>query len=132
MKVVLTRVQEDAKQTLGSLSIDGEIAAVTLELPWLNNTRRISRIPNGTYRMIKHNSPKFGACFWVQDVPGRSEILVHYGNYHSDILGCILVGKAYKHLNQDGFFDVFNSKVAMRELLKHLPDQFNLEIKILR
>lgn len=122
------------KQTLGELFVyDNEgkllLKLKTLELPWLENQRRISCIPEGSYQVIRHHSPKFGPCFWVQDVPNRSEILFHQGNYYSQILGCILPGLYHSDINADGLLDVASSRAAMRKMLKLLPDRFTLSIE---
>src|SRR5690554_1329961 len=79
---------------------------VTLELPWKNNERRVSCIPTGIYHAIKHTSPKFKESFWLQDVPGRSEILIHVGNFTREIRGCILPGDRYADIDGDGIIDV--------------------------
>ena len=127
MKLIITRYQSDVKQTIGTAELcknDGSIIAKwhSLELPNLNNQRRISRIPKGVYKARKHTSPKFGRSLWLQDVPNRSEILIHKGNYHSDILGCILLGKGLNDINKDGFMDVTQSSVAVKELMDLLND----------
>lgn len=101
----------------------------TLELPWKDNQRRVSCIPEGKYQVIPHHSPKFGSCFWLQDVPNRSEILIHPGNFTSQILGCILPGTAHAHLNSDKTIDVVSSQVAMKRLLAYLQKPFEIEIK---
>ena len=75
----------EALQTPGCLFVFNQDEAVlnikTLELPWLNNIRQESCISAGTYNCERLNHPKFGHCWWVKDVPGRSEILFHAGNY---------------------------------------------------
>lgn len=132
MKVVINRFQYQDKQVLGQLHVfDGDdkvYECLTLELPWKNNQRRVSCIPLGEYEVIEHTSPKFGKCFWVQDVPGRSEILIHKGNFYTDILGCILPGKKHTDINGDGYRDVTSSSKTMKELLNVLPKKFTLEI----
>lgn len=106
-----------------------EFECFSLELPWKNNQRRISCIPEGVYDVIKHVSPKFGECFWIQNVPNRSEILVHLGNYVTEILGCVLVGNSLADINKDGLKDVTSSRATMSKLLEILPDKFKIEIK---
>lgn len=105
-------------------SIHGTVTFHTLELPWKNNERQVSCIPEGTYKVNPHTSPKFGKCFWLQDVPNRSEILIHTGNFTREILGCILPGTAHRDIDGDGITDVVSSRVAMNNLLgllfKHL------------
>jgi hypothetical protein len=101
----------------------------TLELPWLNNARSISCIPEGQYIAIKHPSPKFKQSFWLQDVPGRSEILCHAGNFTREIRGCILPGKRHIDIDGDGIMDVTESKATITELYNHLPNKFVVIIK---
>tara|TARA_R110000782_G_C14689570_1_gene400987 strand:- start:39 stop:443 length:405 start_codon:yes stop_codon:yes gene_type:complete len=131
MKAKLFRIFKDEKQTLGEIQI-GDLSLFTLELPDLNNDGidnnevRKSCIPEGVYRVKKHNSPKFGKTFWVKDVPGRSAILIHPGNYHYHTLGCILVGLDQEDLNGDGLIDNKSSKKAMEFLLEY--DITELEI----
>lgn len=90
----LTRSHD--KPTYGVLlRDDGVPFALTLERPWLSNMKNRSCIPEGRYVAKRHVSPRFGETFWVQDVPGRSEILFHKGNIDDDSHGCILVGEQF-------------------------------------
>lgn len=131
MKVELFRTYKP-NQTLGSAYVVEDSKALfsfkTLELPWLNNSRNISCIPEGTYRVKKHNSPKFKQSFWLQDVPGRSEILIHIGNFTREIRGCILPGSRHADIDGDGLTDVLNSSKTITDLYKLLPDEFEIEI----
>ena len=101
----------------------------TLELPWRNNERSISCIPEGTYKTIKHKSPKFGNSFWLQDVQNRSEILIHRGNFTRDTRGCILPGLQLKDIDQDGGVDVAQSRRCMSHLWDNLPNKFKVIIQ---
>lgn len=123
MKLLLTRTFQGTN-TLGQLEVLNNNGLpietyFTLELPWKENQRRISCIPVGTYKIKKHISPKFGKCFWVLDVPNRSEILIHPANYTRQLLGCIAVGLDHADINKDGELDVISSKKALGELLKY-------------
>jgi hypothetical protein len=108
--------------TLGSLSLSGEVFC-SLELPWRKNKQNISRIPEGKYRAVPHKSPKFGACYHVLNVPDRSWILFHSGNFagdkekgfKSDSSGCILLGESFGMLNNQ--MAVLQSRVAMLRFL---------------
>ena len=125
--------QYQNKCTLGfakAKTAQGTVSFNTLELPWKQNQRRISCIPEGAYRCIPHTSPKFGRCFWLQDVPGRSEILIHPGNFTSQILGCILPGTGHADINGDGITDVVSSRVAMSLLLNLLWNHHEFDIVI--
>jgi hypothetical protein len=141
-KYLILREPDQSKQTLGTFTITEGDAVLytckTIELPWKNNQRQISCIPNGKYRTIRHRSPSYGECFWLQDVPGRSEILIHHGNYAAsinprtgtpDTKGCILPGQAHADVNADGIPDVTSSVNTMKKLREVLPDTFDLEIR---
>ena len=136
MKAILSRTYND-NETIGSLFIvDGErevFKCKTIELPDNGNQRNTSCIPEGTYVVLKHVSPTKGECFKVLDVPGRSDILIHIGNYASDTgrtdtLGCILPGRYFTDINNDGLVDITHSTVTMRKLMDVLPDNFTLYI----
>ena len=139
------RITYKEKQTEGRLYVYNERNGVgyscdTLELPWLDNQKRISCIPEGEYDVIKHVSPKFGECFWVLNVPDRSEILLHdkvnfVGSKNprtqkSDILGCVIPYETSMDIDGDGVRDIApkSSTVAMQKLLKILPNKFKLKI----
>lgn len=130
------------EQTTGRLYVFDDNNGVafdcdTLELKWNDNARRISCIPEGSYTCVHHFSPTFGECFWIKDVPHRSEVLIHTGNYagsqnpktlRPDTLGCILVGNGLIDISGDGIVDVVNSRVTMDSLIQVLPDVFTLNI----
>lgn len=132
MKVVISR-EYGKFQTLGRLVIfDGKeilLKVLTLELPDLGNQTNISCIPEGKYKVHRIYSPKFGNCFHVQDVPGRSAILIHRGNYTKDTMGCILVGLNHIDIDNDGLKDVSDSTAAMNKLLTIITDnEFELYV----
>lgn len=102
----------------------------TLELPWKNNQRNESCIPEGIYNVIKMapTVKRPYIYFLVKDVPGRNAILFHPGNYTSDILGCILPGERITDINEDGILDITNTTSTLKMLVDLLPDSFELEI----
>lgn len=62
----------------------------TLELPWRNNQRNISCIPEGVYEIIPRFSKKFKHHLLVKDVENRSYILFHPANDAlKELRGCI-------------------------------------------
>lgn len=74
----------------GVLWWDGTELCKTIELPWRDNTRRISCIPEGTYVLRKRYSPRFHWHFELVGVPGRSAILLHPANDAArELKGCI-------------------------------------------
>lgn len=73
----------------------------TLELPWRDNRPDVSCIPAGEYNVVRRYSPSFKrVTYWIQDVEGRSYILIHGANFAGDVTkgwqshlqGCITLG----------------------------------------
>lgn len=127
MKICVERFETDEAQTLGKLFVykpNGELIfhCFTMELPWRGNRKRVSCIPAGTYPAFFHLSPKFGDSLWVKNVPNRSEILIHKGNYNRDTLGCILPGANVVDIDGDGHKDVTASRNTVKKLLSTIKE----------
>jgi hypothetical protein len=58
-----------------------------IELPWLNNKRNISCIPEGEYILKPRFSKKFKHHLQLVNVPGRNLILIHPANDAKNELG---------------------------------------------
>lgn len=117
-KVYLTRDFYTKNQTTGVVVVENEkrqqvFASMSLELPQLDNKKGISCIPKGTYYINRITSPKLGLCYAVEDVKDRIGILIHVGNYYTQIRGCILIGISLADINKDNEVDILNSKIAM-------------------
>lgn len=133
MKAKLTRTLYQDKQTLGILELfdnNGKevFECFTLELPDLNNQKQKSCIPKGNYDVVIRTSSRFGLHFHITNVVNRDFILIHSGNFFSDILGCVLVGSGLKYVNNDKYKDVVNSKATLKKLLQLAPKGFQLTI----
>jgi hypothetical protein len=78
------------KGTNGDLLHGGLALCHTIELPWNDNKRRISCIPEGRYELTKRYSRK---CKWhilVNNVAGRDLVLIHPANSAvKELHGCI-------------------------------------------
>lgn len=124
--VMIERLPGSDDGTPGDLYIDGRWFCHTLELPWRDNAPRVSCIPPGSYRIAVKNSPRFGRVYRLYSVPGRSEILIHSGNwagdvalgYRSHVQGCILLGNRRGRL--DGQTAVLVSKPAVTAFMERL------------
>lgn len=114
--------------TVGDLFVNGVQLFKTLELPWLNNERNVSCIPDGKYKCSRIISPKFGNVFEIINVKNRSNVLLHKGNYLRDTSGCILIG-SYDD-EENGEFVIYKSKEAFSKFMDLLKDfnEFDLEI----
>jgi hypothetical protein len=135
MKVQIKRMYGEL-ETLGDLQVLVEnfikFECKTIELPDKDNQHNISCIPEGDYTVTKIVSPSKGKCFLLHDVPNRSAVEIHIGNYAAgkkvDTEGCILPGLYFADRNNDGIIDVADSTKAMIKLLEILPDKFELSI----
>lgn len=89
MELMLARTRHP-EGTNGMLSHDEKHVCYTIELPWLENMRHVSCIPDGRYVLQKRFAEKRGEHLVVMDVPDRSGILIHPANYALEQLrGCI-------------------------------------------
>ncbi|KDN56710.1 DUF5675 family protein [Flavobacterium seoulense] len=76
--------------TNGKLLCEGKFICYTIELPWKNNEKRVSCIPEGKYFIRKRYSQKFKWHLEVVDVKNRSLILFHPANNAlKELHGCI-------------------------------------------
>lgn len=86
----LIRSSSTDEGTFGMLTLDNGRDMHTLELPWRNNAVGHSCIPPGKYLCEMVNSPSKGAVYGVQNVPGRSHVLIHAANFAGDkIMGWV-------------------------------------------
>ena len=126
--IELNRIYQDEFSTLGILLI-GRWKCFTLELPWRDNKKNESCIPGGEYKYIKRLSPSRGlTVIELVDVPGRSYVQIHPGNFTTHTLGCILPGMGLKDINHDGVCDVTNSRAAFDKIMALAPDSGVIEI----
>jgi len=123
--IYLTRLRDNGIQTEGFLTIWDSFslkAFNTLELPWKENEHDISCIPPGVYDWVKVYSSKFKRdVILLTNVPGRTAIEIHNGNYNRDTHGCILVGNGFTDIDGDGQKDVTDSKNALKKMTSILP-----------
>lgn len=67
-----------------------QLVCYSIELPWRNNQQQLSCIPEGSYPLQKRYSKRFGWHLHLQNVPGRSFILLHPANNAiKELRGCI-------------------------------------------
>jgi len=122
LMIVLIRNQDDGIQTLGDLYVyNGTnilFSCKTLELPWKGNSNNISCIPEGIYGLKKYSSQKHPKNYEIAGVPDRDYVLIHKGNYNTDIRGCVLIGDSYGDINNDGEMDILNSSTTVDKLLE--------------
>lgn len=101
----------------------------TIERPWLDNTPHVSCIPSGAYVMRKRRSPvvkrtsggEFAEGWEVSDVPGRTWVMWHPGNWSTDVEGCVAVGDAFDRSMKQAM--VTNSRATFRRFMAVLDGE---------
>jgi len=117
--MLLLRTDTSDQGTFGIL-VFGDEFVYTGELPWRENKPNLSCIPEGRYTMRLRVSPRYGRVFEIGDVPDRSYILLHQGNfcgdtslgYRTNVRGCVLLG--IKRGSLGGQKAVLSSRMARR------------------
>jgi hypothetical protein len=108
--------------TIGRISLESSYHGLpkdigyTLELPWRENRRDVSHIPSGQYIAEIYNSQKFGRVLKFLNMLGRTDILMHPGNFPKDTKGCPLPGK---ELSKDS---IRRSREAMSEIMSYIDN----------
>ena len=128
IEVILKRAWEDHRATLGMLTIKGiqHDPFWTLENP-KRDTTIDCRIPYGFYHCVPHSGLKYKNVYLVKDVPNRTDILFHSGNYERETLGCILLGSGACTFMGDPM--VTESREAMKRFRSLIGDTvFDLNI----
>ncbi|WP_282123365.1 DUF5675 family protein [Algibacter mikhailovii] len=87
----LTLIRSYFKEgTNGTLFLSNKFFGFIIELPWKDNQKEVSCIPEGTYVFEPRFSDKFGHHLIVKGVPNRSLILIHVANdAQKELKGCL-------------------------------------------
>ena len=89
MEILLSRTYFKGG-TNGKINYDGKLICESIELPWRNNKRSISCIPEGRYLLVKRQHTKHGLQLALSIVPNREAILIHPANFAlRELQGCI-------------------------------------------
>lgn len=120
MKTILVnRDWQDDNQTLGVCYVRDERGKIifkseAIERGWQDNKKRVSCIPEGEYPVVLEHSNRFRKELWeIYEVPNRSECKFHAANYARQLNGCIALGIKRKDIDNDGYYDVTSSRIAM-------------------
>jgi hypothetical protein len=109
--------------TNGSIYLSEVLLCHSIELPWLNNERQRSCIPEGRYELQKRWRPKIGDHYLLVNVPGRDCILIHPANYAlKELKGCIA---PVTHLTGEGKGSF--SRLALKLLQHHVDEVIDSE-----
>ncbi len=135
--VELIRLEENYEHgTFGILKINKEVFCFTLEPRDEENKRDISSIPAQQYiceiRATGLSSIMrlgFAKTFEVLNVPGRTNIKIHPGNFDEDTEGCILLGSSVGKLRKGRA--ILNSGNTWKAFMNRMDgiNEFHLTIR---
>lgn len=77
--------------TFGKLSAPGGFECYVLQRSPSGDHPNIGR---GSWRVHAFAHPEHGLCYEVQNVEGRTAILIHAANWFQELLGCIALGRS--------------------------------------
>lgn len=124
MRVKIQRIAHLKDATIGTLTVHDDLEELdsvthepiyTLENP-KRKTKVDDRIDAGIYECAPYSGTKYKNVYLVKDVPGRSAILLHWGNTQLDTEGCILLGNRIGELK--GLPAVLESKKCFERFRK--------------
>ena len=129
--VLITRGADNGVEIIGTLvKSDKSFGCSTLERSWKNNLPNISAIPTGIYQ-CQYNFlwRDLAYHYQVMNVPNRTGIFIHSGNYFFDSKGCIILGSLPSDINSDGQQDLINTKQLVSNFEKAMNYKpFTLQI----
>lgn len=140
MKITIERKNKKDTYTIGKLYIDGVYFCDTLEDKDRNLDSSMSledilakkvygetAIPYGTYSAEVTYSPKFKRdLLLIKDVKGFEGIRVHAGNFASNSLGCVLIGRN-THVGM-----LSESKKTLEAFMKRIEGETDITVEIIR
>ena len=89
MELVLNRTYFP-NGTNGEIFRNDQLICESIELPWQENKKEVSCIPEGRYEIEARFSEQHGAHFCLKDVTNRTLILIHPANNAlKELKGCI-------------------------------------------
>lgn len=99
--------------TNSTLFVNGHFICFMIELPWKDNQRTVSCIPEGTYEIRPRYSERFKAHLQVLGVTKRSLILIHPANdAQKELEGCLSPVSQLSGIGKG-----WSSRPAMQKLL---------------
>ena len=112
--------------TNGALFYNQRFLGFTIELPWLDNARTISCIPEGVYPLKTRYSEKFKHHLHVENVKGRSLILLHpANNAQKELKGCIA-----PVLQLSGLGKGISSRITLQKIVSLCYQAFDRKEKV--
>lgn len=119
MEIKVVRQPEKDGAILGRMTVDGVWICYTLENP-------AHVIAPCRSEVVLFPSQHFGRLMpLLKDVPNRTDILIHWGDFPKDSLGCLLVGFTVVSSN-----DIGASRAAFSELFGQIEEAIKAGQKV--
>ena len=99
-----------------------------IELPYLDNRVDVSCILPGIYDFQKIVRSDGSEAIEILNVPNRTHILAHSGNYMKDTLGCILPNISYSYTKETRTPYGITSRPQIKQLMRALPSRGTVHI----
>lgn len=125
---IIYRIKQDSKGTISANFINtGDDTfnqfGYNVELPYESNSIMVSAIPSGIYAFEKRVSDARGEYLAILNVPNRTAILVHVGNFMKDTNGCVLPCLNWCEIPAKTEYMGTSSRTALRQLYRALPSK---------
>ena len=131
-KMYVKRIKEYGETTLSELKISGSQKSwYILERGGPDSEIEGSkkRIKAGKYLLAHYSSPMYKDVYQLKNVPGRTSILIHSGNFFEDTSGCLLPGMGWGTKPDKNYY-VTSSKMALKEVFSEINDAAQVNIII--
>lgn len=128
----ISRIKQHGETTVGKLTIDGDSKTWFVLEPGGPDSKTEGsdkRISVGTYALLPYSSAKYKNVYELQNVPGRTKILIHAGNYHDNTEGCIMPGLLWGTLSDKQYY-VANSRSALNEIFSKIKGSKSIKVII--
>jgi len=135
----LERWTHDARPTIGGLYHRGELLCGTVEDRRQESGVKVpgkTRIPPGTYRLkwrtegrwaIRFAAHDYPGSLEICDVPGFTDVLLHWGNTETDTEGCVLPNH-YLFLNERKGGRSRDATLAIYQLVHETGGEWEINI----
>ena len=112
--------------TNGALFNNDQFIGFTIELPWKENKKQVSCIPEGVYELRPRYSEKFKHHLVLENVPNRSLILIHPANdANKELLGCIAPVSSLT-----GIAKGLQSRIVVQKIVSNCYQAFDRKEKV--
>ncbi len=128
----IRRIKQYGETTIGKLTIDGVNKHWFVLEPGGPDSRiegSDKRIEAGTYSILPYSSAKYNSVYELQNVPGRTKILIHAGNYHDNTEGCLMPGLLWGVMNDKQYY-VASSRAAVKGIFSIINNAGSIKVII--